>query len=198
LIDATGTVTQCNNRQELGLPWHLGAVPLDTCASFYSQCGEWLLPTCFCGLLLVLFLPIANTLLRQFIQRRIIAQSPEATTLPTSRPTLRRGAFSLLELLAVATILGTVTLLVIPRITVSSDTAKSAVDRTNRAQINAAVERWHFDKGTWQALNLTDIGADTTYFPDGIANNPITGNPYALSAATHRVIVSGGGGGGGK
>ena len=66
----------------------------------------------------------------------------------------------------------------------------------NRAQINAAVERWYLDKGSWPLNNLSDIGADPNYFPDGIPPNPETGAAYMLNATTHRVIVGGGGGGG--
>jgi prepilin-type N-terminal cleavage/methylation domain-containing protein len=98
----------------------------------------------------------------------------------------RRG-FSLLELLAVVTILGIIAVVVIPRISVSSATAKTNANNQNRAEINSAVERWYFSTGTWPANDLSDIGADTNYFPAGMPTNPVDGSAYSLNAATHRV-----------
>jgi prepilin-type N-terminal cleavage/methylation domain-containing protein len=102
-----------------------------------------------------------------------------------SRRKNRRG-FSLLELLAVVTILGIIAVVVIPRISVSSSTAKANANNQNKAEINAAVERWYFNNGTWPASNLSDIGADTNYFPNGVPTNPVDGSAYTLSATTHR------------
>ena len=99
----------------------------------------------------------------------------------------KRAAFSLMELLAVVTILGIIAAIIVPRVTVSSDTAKQKVNSHNKATINAAVERWYIEKGSWPATNLSDIGADTNYFPDGIPTNPINGTAYSLNATTHRV-----------
>lgn len=99
---------------------------------------------------------------------------------------LRPFGFSLLELLAVVTILGIIAVVVIPRITVSAGTAKTNANMQNIAEINSAVERWYFEKGTWPANNLSDIGADVNYFPEGVPKNPVTGAAYALDATTHR------------
>jgi prepilin-type N-terminal cleavage/methylation domain-containing protein len=98
-----------------------------------------------------------------------------------------RAAFSLMELLAVVTILGIIAAIIVPRVTVSSDTAKQKVNSHNKATINAAVERWYIEKGSWPQNNLSDIGADTSYFPDGIPTNPTNGSAYQLNATTHRV-----------
>ena len=99
----------------------------------------------------------------------------------------KRAGFSLMELLAVVTILGIIAAIIVPRVTVSSDTAKQKVNAHNKATINAAVERWYIEKGAWPANNLSDIGADTTYFPDGIPTNPVNSAAYTLNATTHRV-----------
>ena len=98
----------------------------------------------------------------------------------------RVRGFSLLELLAVVTILGIIAVVVIPRITTSSATAKSNANLQNKSEINSAVERWYFEKGTWPANNLSDIGADANYFPGGVPTNPVDGSAYTLSATTHR------------
>lgn len=99
----------------------------------------------------------------------------------------RRFGFSLLELLAVVTILGIIAVVVVPRITVSAGTAKDNAHKQNKSEINSAVERWYFEKGTWPAANLSDIGADVNYFPNGLPPNPVDGTAYTLNATTHRV-----------
>ena len=96
-------------------------------------------------------------------------------------------AFSLLELLAVVTILGIIAAIIVPRVTVSSDTAKQRVRDHHKATINAAVERWYIDKNSWPANDLTDIAADVDYFPEGIPVNPVDSSVYTLNATTHRV-----------
>ncbi len=99
----------------------------------------------------------------------------------------KRQAFSLLELLAVVTILGIIAVVVIPRISTSSATAKANADLQNKAEINSAVERWYFEKGDWPADDLSDIGADANYFPDGLPTNPVDSSAYSLDSTTHRV-----------
>src|SRR3954469_17931837 len=90
----------------------------------------------------------------------------------------KRHGFSLMELLAVVTILGIIAAIIVPRVAVSSDTAKAKVNSHNKATINASVERWYVEKGSWPANNLSDIGADTNYFPDGIPVNPTDASAY--------------------
>jgi general secretion pathway protein G len=98
-----------------------------------------------------------------------------------------RSAFSLMELLAVVTILGIIAAIIVPRVAVSSDVSKQKVNAENRAIINSAVERWYVDKGVWPANNLSDIGADLNYFPDGVPTNPVDGSAYTVNATTHRL-----------
>ncbi len=93
----------------------------------------------------------------------------------------RRAGFSLLELLAVVTILGIIAVVVIPRISVSADAAKTNAHKQNIAEINAAVERWYFEKGKYPKADLSDIGGDKNYFPDGIPANPLTDGKYKLN-----------------
>ncbi|MFO0791165.1 MAG: prepilin-type N-terminal cleavage/methylation domain-containing protein [Pirellulales bacterium] len=100
---------------------------------------------------------------------------------------LPRRGFSLMELLAVVTILGIIAAIIVPRVAVSTDTAKAKVVAHHKATINAAVERWYVEKGTWPANNLSDIAADADYFPQGIPTNPIDNSVYTLNATTHHV-----------
>lgn len=101
--------------------------------------------------------------------------------------TNKRGGFSLLELLAVVTILGIIAAIIVPRVTISSDTAKQRVRDHHKATINSAVERWYINTNSWPAANLSDIGADLNYFPDGIPPNPVDGSAYTLNTTTNRV-----------
>jgi general secretion pathway protein G len=101
--------------------------------------------------------------------------------------TKKRSGFSLIELLAVVTILGIIAAIIVPRVSVSSDTAKTQVNAHNKATINSAVERYYIDKGTWPSDNLTDIGTDPDYFPDGLPNNPVDNSAYTLDSTSHRV-----------
>lgn len=99
----------------------------------------------------------------------------------------KKSGFSLLELLAVVTILGIIAAIIVPRVTVSSDNAKQKVRDHHKATINAAVERYYVNEGSWPADNLNDIGADPNYFPDGIPVDPVSGSAYTLNSTTHRV-----------
>lgn len=94
----------------------------------------------------------------------------------------RRAGFSLLELLAVVTILGIIAVVVVPRVAVSADAAKTNAHKQNIAEINSAVERWYFEKGKYPKSDLSDLGADSSYFPDGLPTNPLTGATYKLNA----------------
>jgi general secretion pathway protein G len=98
----------------------------------------------------------------------------------------KKRGFSLLELLAVVTILGIIAVVVVPRISTSSATAKTNANKQNIAEINSAVERWYFEKGSYPANDLSDIGADTNYFPSGLPTNPVSGTAYTLNGSTKR------------
>jgi general secretion pathway protein G len=99
-----------------------------------------------------------------------------------------RVAFSLMELLAVVTILGILAAIILPRVVNSSDTAKDKTCFHNRAEINITVESYFMNTGTWPANDLSDIGADPNYFPDGLPICPVSGQPYRLDPTTHRLI----------
>ena len=101
---------------------------------------------------------------------------------------IKRPAFSLLGLLAVVTILGIIAAMVVPRVSTSRTAAKEKVHAHNKATINSAVERYYVNEGSWPANDLSDIGIDPDYFPDGLPANPVDpATPYSLDAATHRV-----------
>jgi prepilin-type N-terminal cleavage/methylation domain-containing protein len=100
----------------------------------------------------------------------------------------QRTAFSLLELLAVVTILGIIAALVLPRFVISTDKTKEATCLHCRGEINVAVEQYYLHTGTWPADDLADIAADLNYFPNGIPACPISGHAYRVDPTTHRVV----------
>jgi prepilin-type N-terminal cleavage/methylation domain-containing protein len=99
-----------------------------------------------------------------------------------------RSAFSLMELLAVVVILGIIAALIVPRVADGTDKAKDKTCFHNRAEINITVEQYFLNTGTWPADNLSDIGADPNYFPDGLPTCPVSGQPYRLDPTTHRLV----------
>jgi general secretion pathway protein G len=99
----------------------------------------------------------------------------------------QRAAFSLLELIAVVTILGIIAALIVPRVNQGNDLAKEKTCLHNRAEINITVEQYYLHKGSWPASDLSDIGADINYFPDGLPTCPVSGAAYRLDA-NHRVV----------
>ena len=98
----------------------------------------------------------------------------------------RRG-FSLLELLAAITILGILVAIFVPRFGDNAKTAKKRACAVNKGNIEVQSQLWYRTKGTWPAAGLSDIGANQTYFPEGLPTCPVDGSTYQLDAATHRV-----------
>jgi type II secretory pathway pseudopilin PulG len=93
-----------------------------------------------------------------------------------------------MELLAVVAILGVLAAIIIPRVAVDNDRTKGSCCVHNHAEINITVEQYYVNTGTWPANDLSDIGADPNYFPDGLPTCPVSGQPYRLDPTTHRVI----------
>ena len=98
------------------------------------------------------------------------------------------AAFSLMELIAVVTILGVIAALVLPRVIRGTDVTKEKTCLHNRAEINITVERYYLHNDSWPASDLSDIGVDLDYFPDGLPTCPVSGAAYRIDPATHRVI----------
>lgn len=97
----------------------------------------------------------------------------------------KRRGFSLLELLAVVVILGIIAAIVVPRVSTSSALAKQRVNEHNIATLNAAVERYFVNEGSWPTA-LTDLGTD--YLPDGVPTVPTDDSlTYTIDGTTHRV-----------
>ena len=99
-----------------------------------------------------------------------------------------RSGFSLLEILAVVTIIGIVALVVLGRISDAGSTAKKNACYVHKGNVEVQVQRWHRTKDSWPASNLADIGAVEAYFQDGLPTCPVDGTSYTLDATTHFVV----------
>ncbi|MCA9154459.1 MAG: prepilin-type N-terminal cleavage/methylation domain-containing protein [Planctomycetales bacterium] len=106
----------------------------------------------------------------------------------------RRHGFSLLELLAVVTILGIIAVVVVPRVTTSRQTAMANVVKQGQDEIRRSIERHFFDQGKYP----TDGNAflhNTDYCDPGLQTNNFdqfvnAGYWYAYSPATGKFDVT--------
>lgn len=96
----------------------------------------------------------------------------------------RRG-FSLLEMLAVVTILGVLAAVVIPRISSSGVAAKRKMCTHHVSEVNKALERFFLEKGK-KAKLVSELN-EIDYFPDAIPTCPLTGDGYLIDENTDRV-----------
>lgn len=107
------------------------------------------------------------------------------------RPNLRRRAFSLMELLAVVTILGVIAALIVPRVATSSQAAKEKTCIYDCGHIHAAVERYRAVTGSWPSVDLNELDGNNDYFPEGIPTCPVSGAAYTLEIAGDLYRVKG-------
>lgn len=101
-----------------------------------------------------------------------------------------RHGFSLLELLAVVTILGIIAAIIVPRVALSSATAKQRTCHYNCGHIHSAVERYRDSTGSWPSADLHELN-ELEYFPDGIPVCPVSGAAYTLDISGGKYRVQG-------
>ena len=102
-------------------------------------------------------------------------------------PAGSRG-ITLLELLVVVAVLGILGGLILPRLVGNSLETKRNACYVNVRNIEVQTELWYRNKGAWPAIDLSDIGSDKAYFPEGLPTCPITKSGYVLDETTHRVL----------
>src|SRR5262245_60225705 len=98
----------------------------------------------------------------------------------------RRGSM-LIELIAVVAILGVTALLIVPRLASQRTSANRTSCFNQKAEIELQVKLWRRNNGSYPAANLSNIGADTAYFPNGLPTCPVDGTTYTIDTTTGRV-----------
>ncbi len=106
------------------------------------------------------------------------------------RNSVARRAMSLLELLAALSILGVLAMIIIPRLSTGTQNAKATSCKVNQANIEVQAALWRRNHGKWPSSNLSDVGNDLKYFPDGLPKCPL-GEEYRIDPATGRSIAHG-------
>lgn len=104
-----------------------------------------------------------------------------------TRPPRQPSAFSLWELMAVVAILGILAASIVPRLANHQTAAKKSACYANKGDIELQAKLWRRNKGTYPLANLSDIGADTSYFPGSLPVCPVDGTAYTIDTTTGRV-----------
>ena len=99
-----------------------------------------------------------------------------------------RRAISILEMLAVVTLLGIIAMVVVPRFSGQSTKAKIDSCHVNKGNIEVQVQLWIRNKGRWREGDLKKLAADTTYFTEGVPTCPVDGSSYSVETVTQRVV----------
>ena len=95
----------------------------------------------------------------------------------------RRG-LSLTELMAVLGILGVLAALIVPRVAGHHDTSTRASCHAQQGEIELQVKLWRRNEGAYPAANLSNIGADSAYFPSGLPVCPVDGTAYTIDTTS--------------
>lgn len=105
-----------------------------------------------------------------------------------SRIPLRRPGLSLFELLAVLTLIAILAVVIVPRFSTQSVTAKRNACFVNKNNIEVQCQLWLRQKNASPVANLSDIGADRAYFPEVLPVCPVDGSAYTINTTSQRVI----------
>ncbi len=96
--------------------------------------------------------------------------------------------FSLLELMAVITIIGSLAAIIVARVFDNNETANIAACYVYKGDIEIQSELWMHNTGGWPKDSLADIGAESDYFPEGLPVCPVDETPYTIDSTTGRVV----------
>ena len=100
--------------------------------------------------------------------------------------TLRRSRS--MELMAVVVILAIVAAYIVPRVASLQHHGQRNACYANQGEIELQVKLWRRNNGTYPLANLSDIGANTTYFPQGLPICPVDGTAYTIDTTTGLVV----------
>ena len=121
----------------------------------------------------------------------IFGNSKAFISLDISKPRIKRRSvmgITLPELILAVIIVSIIAAIILPRMAYTTAEAKKQACYADKIAINAQVELWYQLKGAWPAENLSDIGTDSDYFPEGVPKCPVDGTAYILDGTTHKVI----------
>lgn len=110
--------------------------------------------------------------------------------MPTRLREQNRGpsaGLSLLEMLAIITIVGVLAAVVLPRLTSQGAAAKRAACHAQRGNLEVQAQLWHRNRSVWPSGDLSDLAADADYLPDGLPVCPVDGSAYQFDPATQCV-----------
>lgn len=82
--------------------------------------------------------------------------------------------------MAVVAIIGLLAALALPRTESVRTNGYRASCHVNRAEIELQAMLWRRANGNWPAANLSGIGADINYFPEGLPTCPVDGSTYTI------------------
>ena len=93
------------------------------------------------------------------------------------------------EILLVVILISILAIIIVPRYMAISQDAKYEACSTNVANIDALVQLYYLREATWPQGDLSDIGTNINYFPEGtLPECPVTTtSSYILISPTHRV-----------
>jgi prepilin-type N-terminal cleavage/methylation domain-containing protein len=97
--------------------------------------------------------------------------------------TTRSWGFTLLELMAALAIIAVLAMVGWSRMTGGQSKSRSAACKAYRGNIEIQAELWRHNTGAWPATNLSDIGGNVNYFPEGPPTCPVDGSAYTVDSA---------------
>lgn len=97
--------------------------------------------------------------------------------------TIARNGFSLTELMAALAVLGLLAALVSIQTSTPQFASKKAACEAIQGDIELQCELWRHNTGSWPATNLSDISANSSYFPTGVPTCPLDGSSYGIGTS---------------
>lgn len=120
-----------------------------------------------------------------------VASIPTLTSSATDKSAVRaRRGLSLVELLAVVTILAIVATALVARFANYKTVSHESACYVNQGDIEVQTQLWYRNQGTWPAANLSTFATNTKYFPDGHLPTCPSGGTYSFNSATGKVTCS--------
>jgi general secretion pathway protein G len=96
----------------------------------------------------------------------------------------KTSGFSLTELMAVLALLGVLASLIVPRVIGHLGSANRAACNLNQGEIELQTKLWRRNHGGYPAANLSNVGADASYFPQGLPTCPVDGTAYTIDTTS--------------